>query len=176
MSTDSSVYVASALLGAVLGGLISFVVSLRNARRERRARYGEALLTTLLETHRRVAEAVGSAAEDEPAAIDATTTRDEAVALWAQTELASTLEPRAGRRAMQAWSLQLYDMLTSGARGSAQLQWLEDCLDLAVYLVIAWTAGYASGRDFARSGSDVAQRFGPTVRSADMPDYGERPA
>lgn len=40
---EPTVYVLAALLGTLAGGLVSLVVSARNARRERRARYGEAI-------------------------------------------------------------------------------------------------------------------------------------
>jgi hypothetical protein len=101
--------------------------------------------------------------------------RDEAVAVWSQTALASTLEWPAGRRAMQMWGLQIYESLSRGVSGRAQLEWLEHRLDLAVYLVIAWTAGYASGRDFNRSGDEVERLFGPALHAGDMPDYGAPP-
>lgn len=102
--------------------------------------------------------------------------RDEAVAIWAQTELAATLSrTRSGRRAMQGWALHFNEALTRGAATKAQLEWLERQLDLAVYIVIAWTARHAEVRDFRRSGEEVEALFGhPTA--ADLPDYGRFPA
>ncbi|NNC12742.1 hypothetical protein HII28_12745 [Planctomonas sp. JC2975] len=175
MGFDAAIYVLAALLGASLGGIITFSVSARSARRERRARYGESLLTSLTAAERRLASAAHAddAGEhlSEPILL-----REEAVAAWSFVELASTLETPAGRKAMRAWGEQLYDCLCRGAADDAQLGWLVHRLDLAVYLTIAWTAGYASGRDFALSGTEIAERFAPALRAHDLPDYGERPA
>jgi hypothetical protein len=173
MNVYSAVYLIAALLGALLGGAISFSVSARSARRERRARYGESLLRALTAAERRIAALLGP--DDDVVMAEPLLLREEAVAAWAQTELASTLESSAGRRAMQAWGEQLYDSLSNGAHNRAQLEWLVTRLDLAVYLTIAWTAGYATGRDFSRPGTEIAAMFGPTPRAGDMPDYGRRP-
>jgi hypothetical protein len=172
---DAAVYVLAALLGALLGGAISLIVSIRSARRERRARYGESLLNALTAAERGLA----SAAEPQqhgPVLIEPIWLREEAVAVWSFTELASTLESPPGRNAMRAWGLQLFDALVHGASNDAQMKWLFDRLDLAVFLTIAWTAGDATGRDFARPGTEIASMFGPTLRAEDAPDYGQRPS
>ena len=57
MQFDAAVYVLAALLGALLGGIISLTVSVRSARRERRARYGESLVNALTAAERRLAAA-----------------------------------------------------------------------------------------------------------------------
>ena len=75
--------------------------------------------------------------------------QEEAVAVWSLAELASTLEGPAAQKAMRAWGAQLYGTLGFGPANDAQLKWLSDRLDLAVYLAVAWTAGHATGRDFA---------------------------
>ncbi|GAA1274774.1 hypothetical protein GCM10009646_72040 [Streptomyces aureus] len=155
---------ASALLGAVVGGLGSFAVSLQSARLARRTRYGEALLGTLREAHRHVAPAASGSGPRgvEPDGADSIVLRDEALALWAQTELASTLERSAGRHAIRSWSLHFYDELSNNLMNREQAKRLEHRLDLAVYLVSAWTAGHASGRDFARSDPEVERAFAPS--------------
>jgi hypothetical protein len=167
------VYVVSALLGALLGGLISFAVAARSSRRDRRARYGESLLHTLSSAEQRLAAVYESDARG--ALREPVTLRDEAVAVWSRTELASSLESGSGRRAMQAWGEQLFEVLSLGAENHAQVGWLIQRLDLAVYITIAWTAGYASGSDFARPASEVAMMFGPSVHEDEKPDYGRRP-
>jgi hypothetical protein len=172
---DAAVYVLAALLGALLGGAISLIVSTRSARRERRARYGESLLNALSAAERGLA----SAAEPQqrgPVLLEPIWLREEAVAVWSSTELASTLESPPGRNAMRAWGLQLFDALVHGASNDAQILWLFNRLDLAVFLTIAWTAGDASGRDFARPGTEIASMFGPTAQAGDTPDYGQRPS
>lgn len=167
MSLDAAVYLSSALLGALVGGLISLMVSARSARRSRRARYGEALLSVLGQAHRRVAASASGASASEPLVL-----RDEAIELWARTELAAILErSRAGRRAMQGWGHHLHEVLSRGVSGRPELEHLEHQLDLAVYLVIAWTAGRAKGRDFLRPASEVESLFGPY----DVPDYRRPP-
>ena len=76
---------------------------------------------------------------------------------------------------MRAWGLQLFGDIVHGASNDAQMTWLFERLDLAVYLIIAWTAGHATGRDFARPGTEIARMFGPAPRAQDTPDYGQRP-
>jgi hypothetical protein len=167
--------VLAALLGALLGGAISLIVSTRSARRERRARYGESLLNAVIAAERRHA----SAAEPQQhgaALLEPILLHEEAVAVWSFTELASTLESPTGRKAMRAWGLQLFDDLVHGASNDAQMMWLFDGLDLAVYLTTAWTAGDATGRDFACRGTEIATMFGPALRAQDTPDYGQRPS
>jgi hypothetical protein len=56
------------------------------------------------------------------------------------------------------------------------MKWLFDRLDIAVFLTIAWTAGDATGRDFARPDTEIASMFGPTLRAEDTPDYDQRPS
>jgi hypothetical protein len=107
-------YVWAALLGALLGGAISLIVSTRSAQRERRARYGESLLRALTAAERGRA----SAAEPQPhgpVLLEPILLREEAVAVWSFTELASTLESPAARKAMRAWGLQLFEALVHGA-------------------------------------------------------------
>ncbi|UOE44828.1 hypothetical protein [Agromyces larvae] len=162
MSTEL-VYIAAALLGAVVGGFITMGVSARSARRERRARYGEALLSALNAAHRTIVArlahpAAGGGAH--PAA------RDEALAIWIQTELAATMELPRGRRSMQQWGAQFYEWLSDTA--DDDLAWLDHRLDLGTYLVIAWIAGYAKGRDFALSADEVEGRFAPRFRQGDF--------
>jgi hypothetical protein len=172
---NAAVYVLAALLGALLGGAISLIESTRSARRERRARYGESLLKALTAAER----ALASVAEPQrhgPVLLEPILLREEAVAVWSFTELASTLESPTARKAMRAWGLQLFDALVHGASNDAQMTWLFERLDLAVYLTIAWTAGDATGRDFARPGTEIASMFGPALRAQDAPDYGERPS
>jgi hypothetical protein len=93
------------------------------------------------------------------------------VAVWSFAELASTLESPTGRDAMRAWGLQLFDTLVHGA----QMVWLFNRLDLAVFLTIAWTAGDATGRDFTRPRTEIASMFGPALRGQQAPDYGQHP-
>lgn len=156
-----------------MGGLGSLAVSSRSARRDRRTRYGEALLGTLREAYRHVSAASGLDPEGtEPGNAGSIALRDEALSLWAQTELASTLERPTGRQAIRAWSAQLYDALSQPPTNSEQVERLEHRLGLAVYLVSAWTAGHASGRDFARPGAEVEQIFAPARQSDGMPNYG----
>jgi hypothetical protein len=160
VAVDAAVYVLAALLGALLGGAISLIVSTRSARRERRARYGESLLNALTAAERRLA----SAAEPQqhgPVLLEPILLREEAVAVWSFIELASTLEPPTGREAMRAWGLQLFDALVHGASNDAQMVWLFRRLDLAVFLTSAWTAGDATGRDFARPGTEIASMSAP---------------
>ncbi|MCL2393952.1 MAG: hypothetical protein FWC87_04615 [Acidimicrobiaceae bacterium] len=174
MALHAVVYVLAALLGALFGGAISLIVSTRSARRERRARYGESLLNALTAAERRLA----SAAEPQQhgaVLIEPIMLREEAVAVWSFTELASTLESPTGREAMRAWGLQLFDVLVHGASNDVQMMWLFDRLDLAVFLTSAWTAGDATGSDFARSGTEIANMFGPALRGQHPPDYGQRP-
>jgi hypothetical protein len=171
---DGVVYVLAALLGALLGGAISLILSARAARRERRARYGESLLNALAAAERRLA----SATEPQQRGfvlINPILLREEAIAVWSAAELASTMESEAGRQAMRAWGAQLFDTVVHGAANDAQLVWLFERLDLAVYLTIAWTAGDATGRDFARPGAEIARMFGPSSQGQDAPDYGHRP-
>ena len=101
VEVDAALYVLAALLGALLGGAISLIVSVRSARRERRARYGESLLNALTAAERGLA----SAAEPQqhgPVLLEPIWLREEAVAVWSFTELASTLESPPGRNAMRA--------------------------------------------------------------------------
>ena len=168
-------YVLAALLGALLGGAISLIVSTRSARRERRARYGESLLNALAATERRLASAT-EPQQHGPVLLERILLREDAIAVWSLTELASTLESPAGRKAMRAWGLQLFGAIVHGASNDAQMTWLFDRLDLAVYLTIAWTAGDATGRDFARPATEIASMFGPDLRAQDTPDYGQRPS
>ncbi|MBO0747044.1 MAG: hypothetical protein J2O47_01770 [Acidimicrobiaceae bacterium] len=142
MALHAAVYVSAALLGALLGGAISLIVSTRSARRERRARYGESLLNALTAAERRLA----SGAEPQqhgPVLIEPVLLREQAVAVWSLTELASTLESPTGRESMRAWGLQLFDALVHGVSNDAQMMWLFDRLDLAVFLTSAWTVGNA---------------------------------
>jgi hypothetical protein len=136
VALDAAVYVSAALLGALLGGATSLIVSSRSARRVRRARYGESLLNALTAAERRLAPAA-EPQQHGPALIEPILLREEAVAVWSFTELASTLESPAGREAMRAWGLQLFDALVDGASNDAQLMWLFSRLDLAVFLVSA---------------------------------------
>ena len=76
---------------------------------------------------------------------------------------------------MRAWGLQLFGDIVHGASNDAQMTWLFEQLDLAVYLTIAWTAGRATGRDFARPGTEIARMFAPAPGTQDTPDYGQRP-
>jgi len=76
---------------------------------------------------------------------------------------------------MRAWGLQLFGDIVHGASNDAQMTWLFERLDLAVYLTIAWMAGSATGRDFARPGTEIARMFGPAPGTQDTPDYGQRP-
>jgi hypothetical protein len=165
---DAAVYVLAALLGALLGGAISLIVSIRSARRERRARYGESLLNALTAAERKLALAAEPQPQG-PVLVEPIWLREEAVAAWSFTELASTLESPPGRNAMRAWGLQLFDALVHGASNDAQMKRLFDRLDLAVFLTIAWTAGDATGRDFARPGTETASMFGPTLQAVDTP-------
>ena len=77
---------------------------------------------------------------------------------------------------MRAWGLQLFGDIVHGASNDAQMTWLFNRLDLAVYLTIAWTAGDATGRDLARPGTEIASLYGPAIRDHHMPDYGHRPS
>lgn len=152
VSPESIVHLSAALLGAVVGGVISWVVASRAARRERCARYGERLMESFLSAHRKVARALSeleaSAAEALPARL---AFPDEATAIWTQAEIASRLEwSRSTRRAMQGWAVTHFDALYQGATTKAQRQWLERLLDLGLYLVIAWTVCHATGADFRR--------------------------
>lgn len=174
MGLGAGVYVLAALLGALVGGAISLIVSTRSARRERRARYGESLLTVLTAAERGLASAT-EPQQHGPVLLKPILLREEAVAVWSYAELASTLESPTGRRAMRAWGLQLFDALVHGASNDAQMLWLFDLLDLAVYLTIARTAGDANGRDFARPGIEIARMYGPARPTQDTPDYGQRP-
>lgn len=153
VSSDAVISLASALLGALVGGVASFAIASRGARRDRRARYGEAMLATLGVVHSKVA-----AARADPAA--PVELRDEAISLWAQAELACTLEWRRGRREMRAWVHRLHDTLINVKAGDTDLAALERQLDLGVYLVIAWTAREATGQDFARPAQEIDAHFG----------------
>ena len=93
MSSDAFVYLAAAMLRALVGGLASFAVSARGARRDRRARYGESMLETLGAAHRKLAQA-DDAQGEEAAELNL---RDEAINLWAQTELAQVSTSKAAR-------------------------------------------------------------------------------
>lgn len=183
---DSVVYLASALLGALVGGLISLLVSSRAARRAQRTRYGEGLLESLTEAQRHVVAALShldsrpdSVGHDGEPIVNSRhivlTLRDDATRVWARTEIAATMEFGAGHRAMQAWGLLLHQDLSRCAPTRAQLEWMEHRLDLAVYLVIAWTARYAKGVDFARSGRQIEDELGPTIDGLVLPDYGTMP-
>jgi len=180
MTHDSAIYLASALLGALFGGLISLGVTARNARRDRRVRYGEAMLATLGQAHRKVGGASGTRGEPGPDPGRLVSGRllfpDEARAIWVQAELASTLEWRtSARRAIEGWALYFYEALSRGAGRELQLEWLEQQLEIGTYLVIAWTAGHAAGRDFRRSGHEVEALFGPHPSESETPDYGQFP-
>ena len=180
MTHDSAIYLASALLGALAGGLISLGVTARNARRDRRVRYGEAMLATLGQAHRKVGGASGTRGEPGPDPGRLVSGRllfpDEARAIWVQAELASTLEWRtSARRAIEGWALYFYEALSRGAGSELQLEWLEQQLEIGTYLVIAWTAGRATGRDFRRSGAEVEVLFGPHPSEGETPDYGQFP-
>ena len=113
----------AALLGALVGGAISLIVSTRAARTERRARYGESLLNALAAAERRLA----SATEPEhhgPVLLEPILLREDAIAVWSRAELASTLESPAGQKAMRAWGLQLFGDIVHGASNDAQMTWL----------------------------------------------------
>lgn len=162
MSPDAVVYLASALLGALIGGLSSFTISARGARRERRSRYGERLLTTLERAHHKLSDAAERyRAEGGPPGGVALRAREEAIALWAQTELAAILEWSAGRRAMQHWGHRMHDLLATETVRGEELARMEEQLDLGVYLVVAWTARHARGRDFALDDAEIARHFAP---------------
>ena len=90
--------------------------------------------------------------------------------------MTSTLESPTGREAMRARGLQLFDALVHGASNDAQMKWLFERLDLAVFLTLVWTAGDATDRDFARPGTEIGSMFGPALRPQDTPDYGQRPS
>jgi hypothetical protein len=77
---------------------------------------------------------------------------------------------------MRAWGMQLFDALVHGVSNDARMLWLFNRFDLAVFLTIAWTAGDATGRDFARPGTEIASMFGPTAQAEGTPDYGQRPS
>ena len=174
MGLHAAVYLLAALLGALVGGAISLIVSTRAARTERRARYGESLLNALAAAERRLASAT-EPQQHGPVLLEPILLREDAIAVWSCAELASTLESPAGQKAMRAWGLQLFGDIVHGASNDAQMTWLFERLDLAVYLTIAWTAGSATGRDFARPGTEIARMFGPAPRAQDTPDYGQRP-
>lgn len=151
------VYVASALLGALVGGLVSFAVSALNARRERRIRYGEALLKSLGAAQQRVS-ATAHVDAAHPLIL-----REEAGSIWIEAKLMSTLERRAGRRGLETWSSGLYDTMVSGIVDEGEVDRLQHRLEVAVFLVIAWTARYANGRDFTRPEEDIEKFFGPDL-------------
>ena len=163
----AAIYFGAAFGGAILGGLISMLVSAYSARRDRRVRYGEALLEVLVAAQQRVRAAVEDDdgrhrepdAERRPLRL-----HDEAARLWATTELAASLaRGRRDRSAMQAWGLRLYNTLSTGVADPQALDDLELDLDRGVYLVIAWSSGVAAGRDFARPADEVDRYFGPRL-------------
>lgn len=127
MVLHAAVYVSAALLGALLGGAISLIVSIRSARRERRARYGESLLNALAAAERRLASAT-EPHEHGPVLLEPVLLR-EAIAVWSFAELASTLESPTGRKTMRAWGLQLFGDIVHGASNDAQMTWLFNRLD-----------------------------------------------
>lgn len=125
VSLESIVHLSAALLGAVVGGVISWVVASRAARRERCARNGERLMESFLSACRKVARALSeleaSGAETLPARL---AFPDEATAIWAQTEIASRLEwSRSNRRTMQGWAVTHFDALRQGARRPSVSGW-----------------------------------------------------
>jgi hypothetical protein len=178
MTADSAVYLASALLGSLVGGLISFAVSLTGSHRDRRARYGEALLETLGQAQGKVENALATLPEpsqDSPGAHrEPLRLRDEARLIWAQTELASTLEWTVnGRRAMQGRAAHFYEPLTRGIDDRPQLEWLEEQLGMGTYLVITWSARHAKGRDFRRPLKEIERLFGSKYRATELAGYGK---
>jgi len=166
----------SALLGAVVGGLATYLASLALGRRERRARYGEALLASLGAARRKTQQ---TRAEFDRYSPQGTGRLKQGIQLWeeaaaisAQTGLAASLAwTSAGKRAMQGWALHHHESLLAGVTSRAEMIWLLDQLQVGEYLVIAWVAGDARARDFRLSRDDVVQRFGPKYRDVDMPDY-----
>ena len=124
------------MLAPLLGGAISLIVSIRSARRERRARYGESLLNALTAAERKLALAAEPQRHG-PVLLEPIWLREEAVLVWSFTELAPTLESsRVGMRCARG-GLQPFDALVHGASNDAQMKRLFDRLDPAVFLTIA---------------------------------------
>jgi hypothetical protein len=175
VSSQSLVYIGASLLGALVGGVMTLLVSHRSSVHALRARYGEAMLAALGAAHQKVEHAMS--ASDGGADETALRFTEEATAIWAQTELGSTLaRGTRGRRAMQSWGLHFHDALTRGARTRAELEWLDQQLTTGEMLVIAWIGRLASSGDFQLPREEVERRFAPRYRDTDLPDYGARPA
>lgn len=158
MDSYALIYIGSALLGAVVGGAISVAISLWGSRRQRRIRYGENLLDTLTDMKRKLAllQEVGTCSSTQPLVL-----REEALGFWVQVELAASLENRSNRRIMRSWAEGIFNGAYQGASSDEELTQLDTQLEVAIFLVIAWTAGHARGADFARPDAQVLEEFSP---------------
>lgn len=160
MDSFAMVYMGSALLGAVVGGAISLVISLWASRMQRRIRYGENLLDTLTAMERKmsVLHDAGTCSTTHRLVL-----REEALGFWVQAELAASLEHGPRRRIMRSWAEGIFNGAYQGASSDAELARLDAQLEVAIFLVIAWTAGHAGGVDFARTDEQVLAEFSPAA-------------
>lgn len=164
---------AAALLGALVGGIVTLGVSIVMSQRERRARYGEQVLEALLAAR----IALQDARTDLYAGGDVSGQRGDPVdfgtsprRLWVSAALASSVELLPSRRrSIQGWSLHLHESMLGGVYGVESIEHLERQLAASEHLIVAWISRRASGRDFRRSFTDIARRFGPKYTERDIP-------
>lgn len=125
------------------------------------------MLDTLGHAHQKLALVVASIEGREATATEMDrrfALPEEATRLWAQVELAASLEfRRSDREAMRRWAMRYHEVLREGATGRTGLEQLDLRLDVAQYTVIAWIAQLARGRDFDLNDTEVIERFGPDL-------------
>ncbi|GAA1136375.1 hypothetical protein GCM10009651_20540 [Microbacterium natoriense] len=178
----------AAVIGAVAGGLVTWVVGRNESRRARRERYGQALLDAMGSARVAVQNARASASaatasdclglpRQDGEDIEPLMLRREARDILVNAELASTLERRReGQLSMKGWALHHHESLLAGCEQVMDLHWLDEQLQLGEFLVVAWIASRADGEDFAKDKATVIQRFGPKYTGRHVPDYADRPA
>lgn len=175
----------AAVVGALVGGLVTLFVARRESLRARRERYAQSLLDALGSARVAVRAMRARAATEEYLASTAQAPEyasdvAEPIVRWREARdiqvnahLASQLERRrSARNAMHGWALHHHESLLAGSMHVSELEWLDEQLLLGEYLVIAWAAGRAPGADFRLPKSAVLEKYGPQFRELDVPDYG----
>jgi hypothetical protein len=164
--SDAVVYIASALVGALVGGLASLLVSVRGAHRDRRARYGEALLESLTSLHGEVVSALDLPDTPEVGSAAAQPYSKALTTMWVRAELVGSLErTRANTAAIQSWLEDLVSAVLAAHQSRSNLEDAEERLRAGIYIVIAWTAEIAQGTDFNRPREQIIKTFGPHTKA-----------
>ncbi|MCJ1706905.1 hypothetical protein [Microbacterium sp. VKM Ac-2923] len=164
----------AAIIGAVVGGLVTLAVGSAQSRQARRERYGQTLLDALGRARMHVQRAMSKLnAAGEGAALDVPVVlQQEARDIWVNAHLAGTVErSKEGRRAISGWALHHDESLLGGSYRFTELEWMNSHLQLGEYLVTAWMAREAPGRDFKLSRDDALLKYAPRYREGDVPLY-----